>query len=222
MPENDQLTIPEIVRIVKRDRSLIFFFSAVIFLGVLIGNIVIPSSFIAQATLFSMEGQGIDTGFTDLKTIPRESEKNYSPLVPILAGHKITENITGNIGVENIISKPGSADQIKAKDILLQKAAEYLYKKTRIFSRGNLIYILVDWKDPGMAETLANAYIDSLASLLNQQSVPSKYFMVDRAVHPENNIMLKQINIVLGFMMSVFLAAFGIVLRQYLQRLRNG
>ena len=223
MPENDQLTIPEIVRIVKGNRSLIVLFSAVIFLGVLFGNIVIPRSFIAKATLFSPEGQALDAGFTDLKKNPAAPDRNYVPLVPILTGHKITENIAGNIGVENIISlKPGSAGQIQAGDIRLQQAAGYIYSKTRIFSRGNLIYILVDWKDPGMAAILANAYMYSLASLLNQQSVPGKYIMVDRAVYPNINILLKQINIVMGFMMSFFLAAFGIVLHQYWQRLKNG
>ena len=214
MPENDQLTIPEIVRIIKGNRALIVLFSTVIFLGVLIGNIIIPSSFIAQATLFSLEGNSPDLGFTDLKQIPREAEKNYLPLVPILTGHKITENI--------ISSKTESAGKIQARDIRLQQAAEYLYNKTRIFSRGNLIYVLVDWKDPGMAATLANAYLDSLSAFLNQQSVQSKYFIVDRAVHPGKNVMLKQIDLVLGFMMSVLLAASGIVLRQYWQRVRHG
>jgi len=223
MPENDQLTIPEIVRIVKGDRCLIVLLSAVIFLGVLIGNIVIPSSFIAQATLFSVEGQDLDLGFINLKNNPPAPEKDYLPLVPILTGHQITENIAGNIGAENIISsKAGRSGQIKERDVRLQLAAGYLYSKTRIFSRNNLIYILVDWKEPVLAATLANAYMDSLATLLNQYGVQSKYFIVDRAVYPGKNVLLKQINVVMGFIISVFLAAFGIILRQYWQRLKNG
>jgi capsular polysaccharide biosynthesis protein len=207
MPESDQLTVPEIARIVKGNRLLIVFFSAVIFLGVVIGNIVTPNSFIAQTTIFSLKGQALDTGFIDLKAIPSEAEKDYLPLVPILTSHKITENIAKHIEVGHTI---------------YSQAGEYIYNKTRIFSRGNLIYILVDWKEPVMAATLANAYLDSLASLLNQAGVQSKYFIVDRAVYPGNNVMLKQINLVLGLMMSVFLAVFGTVLHQYWQRVKNG
>lgn len=223
MQKNDELTISDIATAVKGNSSLIIFFSAIIFLGVVAGNIITPSSYIAQTTIFSMEENPLDQGFTDLKQIPREAEKEYLPLVPILTSHKITQNIAQNIGVENIITlKAKSTGQTETKDILLQQAAGAIYGKTRIFSRANLIYILVDWKEPVMAATLANAHIDSLSVLLNKYGVQSKYYVVDRAVYPRKNVLLKQVNIAMGLLVSVFLAVFGVVMQNYRQRLKNG
>jgi hypothetical protein len=93
MQKHDQLTISVIASIVKANRTLVMFLFLFAFFGVVVGNIFTPCSFVAQATLFTLERSPLDLSYIDLKELPRDAEKHYLPLVPILTGHKITQTI---------------------------------------------------------------------------------------------------------------------------------
>lgn len=90
-------------------------------------------------------------------------------------------------------------------------------------ARDGIIYIVAVCKDPKLAADIVNAYVEEVSSFLNSRSLNANFQVLDPAKVPRSHFKPNlKMNLLLSFVIGVFIATFKVLLAAYIKRLRLG
>ena len=221
--------------VIKRGRWLLITLVLSTVFATLILSLLMPKLYQARTTILPMgqEQSGLSAALSasplaalgGLPGIQNPTDK----LMIVLQSRTVAEEVIKKLDLLRIFNEEqwdtAHADwKDPEKKPMLEDAIRKLQKEVINVSsdRRGVVTLTAEWRNPALAATIANAYVDASSKFLNEHSINTNFQVIDPAVPPERKSKpgIRQ-NMMLAGVVSLFLGLALVFFREYWRNAKN-